>query len=211
MVKIGKRPPKCYRRFKRANTRYDLIGKSMEVPEGMRTSVFGNRKGAFSTKAQIVASKNVQVSAKAIVSIRVAIHRELRVIGETNYRMEVKSYPHHLVRSHGLVGVAKAERIASGMGKGSFGFPEMRLARVRKGHPLIEVISNDDPIAFGIIKRAFHTAICKLPPIGWNMAFEGFSEKTKSAKVALPKRIKEKKGAGGQQVADLQKDLRELT
>jgi len=203
---MGKRPSKCYREFKRPNTRYDYIGKSMGLPEGMKKVAFGNTKGVFSAKAQIVAKKDVQVSARAIVSIRVSINRELRLLGE-NFRMDIKSYPHQLARSHGLVGVAKAERISSGMGKGSFGSPEMRLARVKKGHPLMEVVCNDDPIAFGIIKKAFHIAICKLPPIGWQEVYEGFSEATKSAKVSLPKRVKEKKGTGGQQVADLQKEL----
>lgn len=205
---MGKRQSKNYRRFKRPNTRYDYIGKSMDVPEGFKKLAFGNTKGVFLAKAQIVACKDVQVSARAIISIRIAITRELRLLGEKNFRMDIKSYPHQLARSHGLVGVAKAERISSGMGKGSFGTPEMRLARVKKEHPLMEVICNDDPIALGIIKRAFHTAICKLPPIGWKQVYEGFSEANKSAIVILPKRIKEKKGSGGKQVAELQRELR---
>lgn len=204
---MGKRPAKCYRKFSRPNVRYDYIGRSMDVPEGMRKTAFGNTKGKFSAKGQIIADKDVQVSAKAIVSIRVTIHRDLRVLGEQNFRMEIKSYPHQLVRSHGLVGVAKAERISSGMGKGAFGFPEMRLARVKKGHPLMEVTMNDDPISYGIVRKAFHTAICKLPPTGWTQKFEGISEETKSARVALPKRQKEKKGSGGNQIAELQREL----
>jgi large subunit ribosomal protein L10e len=207
MNRMGKRPSKSYRHFKRPNTRTEYWGKSMDVPEGMRKVAFGNTKATFPAKAQIFPSVNVQVSARAIVAVRVAIHRELSFLGEDKFRMVIMSYPHQLVRSHGLVGVAKAERISSGMGKCSWGFPEMRLARVRKNHPLFEVTCEDDPVAYGLIRRAFRTAMCKLPPSGWKERFEGFSAKTKSARVILPKRAKEKKASSGIQVEDLQKEL----
>lgn len=205
---MGKRPSKSYRHFKRPNTRPEYIDRMMGVPEGMKHSSFGNTSKQFPAVIQMISNEDVQVSAKALVSIRVTIHRELRLLGENNFRMDIKAYPHHLARSHGLVGVAKAERIASGMGKGAYGFPEMRLARVGKGHPLLEIQIKDEPVPYGLAKRCLHRIMCKLPPTGWTLDVKGISEKTKSTVVTLPHRIKEKKGStGGQQIAELQREL----
>jgi ribosomal protein L16/L10AE len=206
-MKMGKRPSKSFREFKMANTRKEYVHRFMGLPEGLKKSVFGNHKEQFPALIRLVPSKDVQVSARAIVSVRVSINRELRILGEDKFRLWMKAYPHHQARSHGLVGVAKAERIASGMGGGSYGFPEMRLAQIEKGHSLLEIAINDDPISFGIALKGLHIVVCKLPPSGWKTIIEGISESTKSAKVLLPKRVKEKKGTGGQQIGDLQREL----
>jgi ribosomal protein L16/L10AE len=132
----------------------------------------------------------------------------MKVIGEENYRLQMVSYPHHQARFHGM-GMAKGERLGSAdMGHGSFGFPEMRMAQIKKGHQLIEVAINDDAVAYGIAKKVLDRIICKLP-LKWQIKTEGLSSATLLARVNLPKRIKEKKGkTGGQQVADLQRELK---
>ena len=179
----------------------------MDVPEGFKHSVFGNSsKLDFPAKISLVALKDGQVSAKALVSVRVTIHREMRVIGEENYRLQMISYPHHQSRSHGLVGVAKAERISSGMGKRSFGTPEMRLAQIKKGRPLIEIAINDNAVAYGVAKKVLNRIMCKLP-LRWEIKTEGLSTTTLLANVNLPKRIKEK-ATGGKATTDLQRELK---
>jgi len=204
---MGKRPSKSYRKLQLAYTRTEYIKKLQSVPEGLKKSTFGNSsKLDFPAKVKLVALIDGQVSARALVSIRVAIHRELRVIGEKNYRLQLVAYPFHQSRSHGLVGVAKAERISSGMGKRSFGTPEMRMAQIKKGHSLFEIAVNDDAVALGIIRKALHIALCKLP-LKWQIQLEGFSESTQRAHPVLPKRVKEKT-KGGQQTAELQRELK---
>jgi large subunit ribosomal protein L10e len=206
---MGKRLARNYRHIQLPYTRKEYIKRMQDVPEGFKHSVFGNSsKLDFPAKISLVAERDGQVSAKALVSVRVTIHREMRVIGEENYRLKISSYPHHQARSHGLVGVAKAERISSGMGKQSFGAAEMRLAQIKKGRPLIEITMNDDAVAYGIAKKVLDRIMCKLP-LKWQIKTEGLSLTTLLAKVNLPKRIKEKKGkTGGQQVAELNRELK---
>jgi large subunit ribosomal protein L10e len=204
---MGKRPSHSYRHLKLPYTRPEYVKKRMDVPEGFKHSVFGNTaKLDFPAKISLVAERDGQVSAKALVSVRVTIHREMKVIGEDKYRLQMVSYPHHQARSHGTVGVAKAERISEGM-KHSFGFPEMRLAQIKKGHALIEVAIEDDAIAYGVARKVLDRIMCKLP-LRWKVKTEGLSHETLTAKVNLPKRIKEKKGKGGAQVAELNRELK---
>jgi ribosomal protein L16/L10AE len=93
------------------------------------------------------------------------------------------------------------------MGGGSFGFPEMRMAQIHKGHAILEIATEDDPVALGIIKRSLKSGLSKLP-LKWQIEITGFSRETLNAKVNLAKRVKEKKGTSGQQVADLQRELK---
>jgi ribosomal protein L16/L10AE len=207
MNKLRKRLAKNYRQIQMPYTRKKYIKKMMDVPEGLKHSVFGNSaKLDFPAKISLIAERDCQVSAQALVSVRVTVHRELRILDEKNYRLVMTAYPHHLARSHGLVGVAKAERISSGMGKGSFGFPEMRLAQIKKGHSLLEIAVEDNPISYGVALRILSVATHKLP-LKWIVKLEGISQSTKDAKVSLPKRTKEKKISSGQQVADLKREL----
>jgi len=204
---MGKRPAHSYRHLQEPYTRHEYIKRMQDVPEGMKHSSFGNTsKFDFPAKISLIASRDGQVSARALVSVRIALHRELKILDEKNYRLQMMAYPFHQTRSHGLVGVAKAERIFGGMGGGSFGFPEMRMSQIHKGHALLEVIMNDDPVAYGVALRGLHTALCKLP-LKWQIKLEGFSAKTLGAKVNLPKHIKEKKATGGQAQTELQREL----
>jgi len=192
---MGKRPYKCYRKLQLAYTRKEYISRMMAVPEGLKKSTFGNPSKTFPARVFLTAKLDGQISAKAIESARVSLHRELRILGEENYRLQMSAYPHHCSRSHGLVGIAKAERIAKGM-KQSFGRAEMRLAQIRKGHTLLEIQINDDPVAYGITLRGIKIIFKKLP-FDWDLKMEGISKATIYVKPFLPKRTKEKKASGG--------------
>ena len=207
MCALGKRPSHSYRVLKVPYTRKEFIRRMQDVPEGLKHSSFGNTaKLDFPAKISLIASVDGQVSARALVAVRVGLHRELRILNEKNYRLQLMAYPFHQSRSHGLVGVAKAERISSGMGKGSFGAPEMRMAQLHRGHALLEIRMEDDPVAYGVAMRGLHMVLCKLP-LKWQIKPEGFSANTINVRVNLPKRVKEKKVAtGGQQVAELQRE-----
>jgi hypothetical protein len=66
----------------------------------------------------------------------------------------------------------------------------------------------NNPVAYGIAMRGLHMVLCKLP-LKWQIKTEGFSADTINAKVNLPRRVKEKKTTtGGQQVADLQREMK---
>lgn len=187
------RPTKCYRDLKQPYTRREYIGSYPDIPQGLNKLVYGNTKKLdFQCKISLVALKSGQISARALDSIRATIHRELRVLGEDKYRFQIKAYPHHCVRMHGLVGVVKAERLAKGM-KQSFGKPIYRMAQIKSGEEILEIRTNDNPIAYGVCKKALSLALKKLP-LKFRIAEEGFSKEVKSSNVPLPKRTKGKAG-----------------
>jgi ribosomal protein L10e len=186
------RPTKCYKDVKQPFTRKQYIKRIPNVPEGLKKMTYGNTKKLdFPAKMSLVALLDGQVSDKALDSIRVTINRELKILEESNYRLQINSYPHHICRMHGLIGVAKAERIAKGM-KQSFGQSQYRLAQIRKGHEIIVVLLNNDAISFGLCRKALNLATNKLP-LKWRIVYEGFPAESIIANVVLPKRHRESK------------------
>ena len=196
----NKRPSKCYRKLDRpANTRKEFIKRLPDLPEGLRKFTFGNKsKFDFPAKVNLVCLKDIQIGGKSLEAVRVTVNRELKILGEDNYRLQIKSIPFHIARSHGLIGVAKAERLAKGM-RLSFGRSMRRFARVKKGKVLIEVLINDDAISYGICKRALVRGTKKLPS-KWQIKTEGISLANLQANPKLPKRIKTKKSSGGRTI-----------
>lgn len=165
-----------------------------EVPEGLRKLTYGNKaKFDFEGMIRLVAQKNVQVSAMALEAVRISINRELKTLGEKNYRLQINSAPHHIVREHGLIGVAKAERFAKGMRLG-FGKSMFRMARVKRGKTVIDIMIHDDAVSYHVCKKALTVAMNKLPAT-WKIMVEGISRKNIFARVRLPKRIKKATGS----------------
>jgi len=112
------RPTKCYRDLKgQAYTRKEYVRKGYpNVPEGLQKMTYGKtNRFDFPAKVCLVALCDGQVSDKALESVRVTVNKELRVLGETKYRLQMKAYPFHVNREHGMIGVVKAERFSKGM------------------------------------------------------------------------------------------------
>lgn len=189
---MGK-PSKCYRKMDRpAYTNKKYIKRFPDLPEGLRHFTFGNTAEIdFEGRITLVALGNGQVCAKALESTRVAINKELKVLGETKYRLQIKAIPFHIVREHGLVGVAKAERFVKGM-RQSFGKSLFRTARVKKGKELIEILIPNDAISFHVSKMALQKAMKKLPH-KWKIVIQGISNANIQANPILPKRVKKTK------------------
>ena len=200
---MPKKPSRCYRRMDRPPyTRKKYIRGYPQLPEGLRKFSYGNTKGTFPAKASIMCLKDIQVSAKALESVRITITRELKLLGEEKYLLKIKAIPFHVTRAHGLF-MAKAERFAKGM-RQSFGRKADRFARMKKGKVLLEVLIDDNAIAWGVCKRALQRAIKKLPS-KWRIITEGISIVNLSATPSLPKRMKV--ASGGRQIADLVREV----
>lgn len=163
-----KRRASNYRKLQMPYTRKEYIKRYLDVPEGCRKSCFGATNKQFPILMKLVSNKDGQVSAEALASIRVTIVRDLRSLGEDNYCVRMITYPHHIARSHGLIGVAKAERIAKGM-KEAFGFPERRLAQIKKGQRIVEIGINNTEEAIKLAKQSLEKASKKLPPFDWRI------------------------------------------
>lgn len=153
-----------------------MHGKNYRIPSGMPTvrkeylpgapnpkvakfSV-GNARGDYDHKLQLVAKARCQIRHNALEAARVAANKKLAKIGEDRYFLQVKVYPHVILRENKMIATAGADRLQEGMRK-AYGKPIGLAARVEAGTVLIEVnvYSNDVAAA----KEAMIGAASKLP------------------------------------------------
>ncbi len=132
------RPGRCYKELKKPPyTRKDYIS-GVPQPKIVKF-VMGNSKGAFDTVVRLVARENVQVRHNALEAARVMAHKYLsKHVGDENYLLIIRSYPHHVLRENKMMAFAGADRLQDGM-RLSFGRPIGTAARVHEGDVVAEV------------------------------------------------------------------------
>jgi large subunit ribosomal protein L10e len=120
----------------------------------------GNAKGDYDYKLQLVAKARCQIRHNALEAARVAANKKLAKIGEDRYFLQVKVYPHVILRENKMIATAGADRLQEGMRK-AYGKPVGLAARVEDGTVLLEVsvYAND----VGVAKEALKGAASKLP------------------------------------------------
>jgi large subunit ribosomal protein L10e len=120
----------------------------------------GNAKGDYDYKLQLVAKARCQIRHNALEAARVAANKKLAKIGEDRYFLQVKVYPHVILRENKMIATAGADRLQEGMRK-AYGKPVGLAARVDDGTVLLEVsvYAND----VGVAKEALKGAASKLP------------------------------------------------
>lgn len=99
----------------------------------------GNKNGTYPVNMVLVVDTSTNIRTNAIESARQACNRILeRQIGKGMYKLEIKVYPHHIIRENPLASGAGADRMSTGMKK-SFGKTVGRAAIVRKNQEVLRV------------------------------------------------------------------------
>jgi large subunit ribosomal protein L10e len=80
----------------------------------------------------------VQIRHNALEASRVAANKKLALLGEDNYYLVVKVYPHIILRENKMIATAGADRLQEGMRK-AFGKPIGLAARVENDSPILEL------------------------------------------------------------------------
>jgi len=153
-----------------------LKGKNYRIPSGMpltrkefapaapnpKIAKFstGNASGDYDYTLQLVSGERSQIRHNALEAARVAINKKLTPVGEANYYLRVKVYPHVILRENKMIATAGADRLQEGMRK-AFGKPIGLAARVDVGTILYELSVKKENL--GIAKEALRTASTKLP------------------------------------------------
>jgi len=153
-----------------------LHGRNYRIPSGMPTVrkeylpgapnpkiakfSLGNAKGDYDYKLQLIAKARCQIRHNALEAARVAANKKLAKIGEDRYFLQVKVYPHVILRENKMIATAGADRLQEGMRK-AYGKPVGLAARVDDGTVLLEVnvYANDVEAA----KEALKGTASKLP------------------------------------------------
>lgn len=109
---------------------------------------------------RLVSEGRVQIRHNALEAARVAANKKLALIGEENYHLLVKTYPHIILRENKMIATAGADRLQEGMRK-AFGKPIGLAARVEIGNPVLELSVKSENLEKA--KEAMKAASAKLP------------------------------------------------
>ncbi|PWV37395.1 MAG: 50S ribosomal protein L16 [Desulfurococcaceae archaeon] len=155
------RPARCYTQQKKpAYTRKEYI---QGVPPPKITKyTMGNPKGEYKYAVKLIATTRCVIRHNALEAARIAAHRYLSTtVGEDNFFLVVKKYPHHVLRENKMLAFAGADRLQDGM-RLAFGKPIGTAAITMPGDDVMVVyVSNEKHIEAA--KEALSRAETKLP------------------------------------------------
>lgn len=119
----------------------------------------GKPRDDYEFLLRLVSTEKVQIRHFAIEAARVATHKIIEDEDE-DYFMEVKVYPHIILRENKMIATAGADRLQEGMRR-AYGKPTALAARVDIGQSIIDISVMKDRVS--IAKAALKSGGSKLP------------------------------------------------
>lgn len=157
---MPEKPASSYREQDRpAYTRKEFI---TGIP-GSRINFFerGDPNADLPIHLSLTSKEKGQIKHTALESARVSANRYLmKKVGEKNYYLKLRIYPHHVLRENPMALGAGADRISDGMRK-AFGRPIALAARVSPNQKIITVRVPEEFYKAG--KESLRRAKMKLP------------------------------------------------
>jgi large subunit ribosomal protein L10e len=98
----------------------------------------GNPSQKYDHIFRLISMEKAQVRHNALEACRVAVNKIAGTLGEGNYYLMIRVYPHIVLKENKMIATAGADRLQEGMRK-SFGKPIGLAARVTPGTVILEV------------------------------------------------------------------------
>ena len=117
--------------------------------------------GEFDTELSIISLEKIQIRDNAIESARQFLNRKLEKAMPGNFYLEIRVFPHHILRENKMITGAGADRMQSGM-KHSFGRVAGRAAILTPGKDIFLIATNGDK-NMRIVKANLTSIKSKLP------------------------------------------------
>lgn len=155
----------CYRSVERPYTRFSKYKERnfVRARPGCRVVRFdqGEVQKQFPIALHLIAKCDLQIRDHALESARQTMTRYLeKELGKTGYHLQIRCYPHHVLRENPLASGAGADRLSTGMAH-SFGKPIGVAAQIYKGKPMITIRTESKNIPHA--RMALNRARYKLP------------------------------------------------
>ncbi len=155
----------AYRSLERPNTRKSKYRKKSYVRGAPTCKIvrfnMGNLKADFAYRVDLKVKTALQIRDNALEAGRQTATRKLeRTLGKNGFRLQVRVYPHHVLREHALASGAGADRFSSGMAH-SFGKPVGNAAQLDKNQVIMSVYVNEPGI--DVARAALKKANYKMP------------------------------------------------
>lgn len=164
---MGLRPSKCYRGIEGpAYTRTSKTKPRKSYIKGVPGSKIvmfdmGNKRKEFDTQIHLVSLEPMQIRHNAIEAARITSNKYVqKMLGNVNYKMKIRVFPHQVMRENPLATGAGADRFSTGMKK-AFGKPIGRTARIRANQKVMTIYTDKENIETA--KQALRKAKMKIP------------------------------------------------
>jgi len=157
---MARKPGRMYRNItQRSYTRREYMG---GVPGSkIVTYDMGNLRQKFPVQISLIAKEACQIRHSSLESARIAANRILLGnLGQANYNLKIRVFPHEVLRENKQATGAGADRVSQGM-RQAFGKAVGTAARVRKGQRIMTLSVN--PAHFNLAKKSLKSAGQKLP------------------------------------------------
>ncbi len=99
----------------------------------------------YAYQVSLVSDGDIQLRHNALESSRQIVNRNLLRQLSNNYYLQLRTYPHHVIRENKMLTGAGADRMQTGMAH-SFGRPIGVAARVRKHQAVFSAFVNEDGV-----------------------------------------------------------------
>jgi len=156
----------CYRDYKRAYTRFSKYKNLCYIrsrPANRISRYVGGTQSIYPISVHLIAREDLQIRDAALESARQTSNRVLeKALAKASYFMQMRVYPHHVLRENPLASGAGADRLSTGMAH-NYGKPIGLAAQIKKGQPVFTVKTTKEHIALArsAMKRAAYKLPCK--------------------------------------------------
>ncbi|MEM4263328.1 MAG: 50S ribosomal protein L16 [Candidatus Woesearchaeota archaeon] len=154
-----------YRKLERPYTRFSKYKKlnyvrSRPVCKVVRFDM-GDPSKQYDYRVDLIAKSTLQIRDNSIESARQTGNRVLELaLGKSGYHLQVRMYPHHVLRENPLACGAGADRMSTGMAH-SFGKVTGIAAQVKEGKTMFTIKTNKESLP--IARKAMRRISSKLP------------------------------------------------
>jgi len=157
----------AYRKIERPYTRISKFREKSYIRTARNIRVVRFNMGETNRKFQYTLNlkpkASIQIRHNAIEAGRQSSNRLLeKILGKTGYFMQIRMYPHHVLRENPLASGAGADRMSTGMQK-SFGKPIGFAAQVKEGKTIVTLSVDKQHLdtAKQAMKRFTHKIPCQ--------------------------------------------------
>lgn len=121
----------------------------------------GNTKGKYKYKVSLLSQNAVQIRHNALEAARIVANKILSdKLGDDEYMLQIRIYPHFVLRENKMIATAGADRLQEGMRR-AFGKPIGRAARTKENQPILDACVKEEGL--NVAKEALKSSALKLP------------------------------------------------
>ena len=120
-------------------------------------------QNSYPVNVHLIAKSDLQIRDAALESARQTSNRALeKHLPKTSYFIQMRVYPHHILRENPLASGAGADRLSTGMAH-NYGKPIGLASQIKKGQPIftVKTLKEHIPLARAAMKRAAYKLPCQ--------------------------------------------------